>query len=765
MVRITNKQNNDEIQNLFKSEVVELINFLEKFSKYDVLSHYYWEYKISLTQIDKKNEIWLITNKIMYLQILLSCIDDKKMQNKKIYNKDLNFISKKIQKIEQLLLQYRYLKEKDDKQTEEEYDYISHSEAFKNWNGKRYDIFEIQHHIDLLECLRDDFLNTYGFSLDELYEGINNLKNRFYKEFENSLNSLMRLRKRKKIFVSKRGKIDFPAGTTDKLKNKYKKYIENCFSIELANITKSTKWSKKYINQYTVQKETFKYFYNNITIENWNKLENEIKYKPIIKINGDYYLLLERRFYDNLDKMAIKGMREQLDKKKASELDVKYDKNIEIVVSDYFKNILKNGQFYSNNYYDYNQKILENDLLIVYKNFILIIEIKAGNFTNELAESNLESHKRSLENLIKKADEQQYSLEKCLLENGKVTIYDGNNKRKRNKKADITINNDTQIYKIIVTAESFNDIEARMDKIKIISLAGNAIVLCLDDLRVYSDYFKEHPYYFIEYLSQREKSIGNKNIDLEDELFHLGMWISYNDYSGFVNNRIYNMSLENDSTEIGFVKIIGDDWIEEIDRYYSNLYFKHETIEKPYRDIPAEIKRIINYLEYNYGCIHSEILAMILLYISDEALQTIDTIIKQSKDFYKKNKRAKYVYTGIESLNYECVDGLQIAAIYDDNELDEKSLIVDAYANMILSRCKKILCVFIYYNKNNQINNINIHILLDSDNIINSTKVLNTAELLRKKRGIKLLSDKIGRNQLCPCGSGRKYKHCCGKNK
>ena len=25
--------------------------------------------------------------------------------------------------------------------------------------------------------------------------------------------------------------------------------------------------------------------------------------------------------------------------------------------------------------------------------------------------------------------------------------------------------------------------------------------------------------------------------------------------------------------------------------------------------------------------------------------------------------------------------------------------------------------------------------------------------------------DKIGRNDLCPCGSGKKYKNCCGKNK
>ncbi|HPR90006.1 MAG TPA: SEC-C metal-binding domain-containing protein, partial [Synergistaceae bacterium] len=23
---------------------------------------------------------------------------------------------------------------------------------------------------------------------------------------------------------------------------------------------------------------------------------------------------------------------------------------------------------------------------------------------------------------------------------------------------------------------------------------------------------------------------------------------------------------------------------------------------------------------------------------------------------------------------------------------------------------------------------------------------------------------KTGRNDPCPCGSGKKYKHCCGKN-
>lgn len=33
-------------------------------------------------------------------------------------------------------------------------------------------------------------------------------------------------------------------------------------------------------------------------------------------------------------------------------------------------------------------------------------------------------------------------------------------------------------------------------------------------------------------------------------------------------------------------------------------------------------------------------------------------------------------------------------------------------------------------------------------------------ERYKKRTG----KNKIGRNERCPCGSGKKYKHCCGKN-
>ena len=33
-----------------------------------------------------------------------------------------------------------------------------------------------------------------------------------------------------------------------------------------------------------------------------------------------------------------------------------------------------------------------------------------------------------------------------------------------------------------------------------------------------------------------------------------------------------------------------------------------------------------------------------------------------------------------------------------------------------------------------------------------------------KKKPVTKDGKKVGRNDLCPCGSGKKYKNCCGKN-
>ncbi|MCZ6851047.1 MAG: SEC-C metal-binding domain-containing protein [Planctomycetota bacterium] len=38
-----------------------------------------------------------------------------------------------------------------------------------------------------------------------------------------------------------------------------------------------------------------------------------------------------------------------------------------------------------------------------------------------------------------------------------------------------------------------------------------------------------------------------------------------------------------------------------------------------------------------------------------------------------------------------------------------------------------------------------------------------TATARPKRQPVRRTSPAIGRNEPCPCGSGKKYKHCCGR--
>lgn len=632
----------EALQEMFKNKIIEIIDYIKDFSIYEVLSYFYSNYKMCLGEMDAKDKRWNESKKIMYLQILFLCINNYESTNKEIEKKDLEKIEEYIEELQEIVLKYEFVRKQNEELTPEEIDYLIHAEAFKDWSGKRYDIFEIQHHKDLLECLEEEFYSTYCFRIEELYSGILKLKNNFYFEFENAVNNLKDILKEENIKINEEGSFVIPDKLNIDKKRKIEQYYEKIFSLKLADIQENTKWTTDFLDRFIIDVKEIQAFLENISIESWNNLLNKIKYKPLIKINDKYYILLEQRFYDNFDKEVIKGICEK-DSSKEQKVRAKFTSNIENVVMNYFNNILGSEYCYLKNHFSYNGKILENDVLIVLDNNIFIIEVKAGNFTPELASEDLESHKKSLKDLIVKANEQQDCFEKCLNENKTVAIYDSNNKKTRNKKADITINNDTKLFKIIITAEAFNDIEARIDKVKLLTLSENTLVFSLDDLRVYSDYFKQHPCYFIQYLLQREKAVGNKNMDLYDELYHLGMWKEYNFYNEYTNEQINGLKEEEGILEdFGVVSIFGEDWMDEIDDYYDNLWFKRKVMEKPFREIPVEINKIIKFCEQKNNIKNCTDLAIFLLNLNTESLQQIEKIIIDSRDFYKKVNRPKY---------------------------------------------------------------------------------------------------------------------------
>ena len=195
---------NEELQIDFKNVIIEVLEYIKKYSMYDVLAYFYWEYKISFGDEGEKDERWLKSLKIMYLQILFSCCN-KSTDPDKLEKCNIDKIDEYLEKIHSSTMQYGIIFNKENGLSDEENEYLNHSYAFKDWSGKRYDIFEIQHHKDLLGCLEKEFETTYGFTLDDLYSGILNLKNNFYFKFENSINSIRELIRTKKIKIDNTG--------------------------------------------------------------------------------------------------------------------------------------------------------------------------------------------------------------------------------------------------------------------------------------------------------------------------------------------------------------------------------------------------------------------------------------------------------------------------------------------------------------------------------------------------------------------------------
>lgn len=50
------------------------------------------------------------------------------------------------------------------------------------------------------------------------------------------------------------------------------------------------------------------------------------------------------------------------------------------------------------------------------------------------------------------------------------------------------------------------------------------------------------------------------------------------------------------------------------------------------------------------------------------------------------------------------------------------------------------------------------------NDILGEEKMAQIAKEYKQSRTVRRATPKIGRNDPCPCGSGKKYKHCCGRS-
>lgn len=742
-----NFKNLDEINEEINIKAKSLIELIKQYNPYDIICNVFIFIRDMQSIVDDNNPLSEHDKMetqfcIEFLYGLISCINKKDFKGNIFEEKVIYEIMNKCEELfklkEQAMTSIMMHKEINN----ENQDYIFNDLIRLDITGKRYDIFEKEHHKNSLKTIFKYVKEKYSIDEQSLLDGIEHLKtdaifglNKAIEKFEKIMND---------------NSIENINNISEELKKEVLDAISEMFGLENFDVLKITNWPTNFIDIFST-----KVGGENINIiDTLNflkviKIQNIINTKPIIKIEDKYYCIRIPRLLDNFDKILLKQLYKDYGEENKQEIIKSFSQNIENYTQEIFFNIFgENALYYQNNFYKKNGKSIENDLLIELDDYLFIVEIKSGNFTPDLAYENVDSHIKTLTDLVWKAGTQISEFENELLEHGTIKIYDSNKKRAK-LKATLDKSKYKDIFKFAITFEGFNEIAARAEKIGIINLNKNIIVCSIDDLEVYGDFFKNQPINFINYIKNRTIATQNKLINLNDELDHLGLYLDYGCYS---------MQYDDMAKEY---KKIGMIYFEnprlEIDEYYNAKYYGNE-VEKPKLKYPTNINNIVSFLNNNNNINHKIIVGNSLISCDSDNLDRFELYIKDMIQFFKVNNRCKYMAVVID--NY-----LFIVSCCINSLNNEQQLIRDCYANLKISNVKEAYATFIIYDKNENILDIKIIHLTKSDyQYLNDSEIeIIAAHLKSRRKNLELPKRKVGRNEPCPCGSGIKYKKCCGK--
>ena len=630
--------------------------------------------------------------------------------------------------------------------------------------GDRYAIYEIPHIRELLLAHNDEFIKLYNISVNDFIEGLSNIQKSLTK-IENPLLNIIPNADERNFMVEiielmgkyeefekeelKRNKNQ----TIDDIMKKFKKDMGSELKFPKQNneakykkfdLEKLTNWPKNLLEDLSFKINENKHFYNN-EYAGWPLIELPVFERPFINIDDKFYCFDYYNLFDNIYRVIQKTFRKK-DKSYSDMWGIRQMETTENMVANLFKKVLPNCSVYTSNYYPVGKSLKqcnENDILVLYDDNLIIVEVKAGSYTYRSPMLDIKSHIQSLKTLVEKADGQAERTLKYLKSKEAVKLYN----KDKSEKCEIKLSDFNEVTLMCITVDNFNEFCSKIEKFEFLSINKKTIALSIDDFRVYTDYF-DSPLEFLHYLKQRKIATENKSLYLNDELDHLGMYIEHIFYSQVCesedNRRVSAYGLR-----------------EPLDNYFGSLLNKGFEIEKPKQKIPIELEKIIKFLG-NSKIKNRVKLGTYILDFSPESKESLNNNI--SKALARQREINRMVQISLMGEAPMCVFCHQ----KNINNMSHNDIEKYTLAHMIKYDEKFRLELNIFYDTNNEITDIKFK-FHEIENIPEEKveELMEFGEELfgyrinnyKKQNNIK----KIGRNDQCPCGSGKKYKKCHGK--
>lgn len=473
--------------------------------------------------------------------------------------------------------------------------------------------------------------------------------------------------------------------------------------------------------------------------------------RPFISVNGRYYCFDLHGLFDNIYRVMQRLILRLKPDYQETWNTVQQELSEELPLKCLQK-ILPGATVYRSVYYRWlpdpkasEKNWCEADGLLIYDDHLFIVEARAGAFTYTSPANDFPAFVASLKNLVLKPATQGKRFLDYLCSAETIPLFDkDHNEVGELRKADFR-----QITICPVTLDPFTEMAAQVQHLRKIGVdVGSHPVwaVSLDDLRVYADVF-EDPLLFLHYVDQRMRAFRSNIVQADDELDHLGLYLEHNNYS------LYAEEMRGTSgAQINFTG-----YRSEIDKFFLERLYDSAAPCPLKQDTPARILEIITLLSANAKPGRAA-LSGYLLDLNGDTRQLISDSIEQELQAQPTSRRPKpYSSHGGVAFTVFCYR-MPWAQRDADRALDHARTV------MLVNNDDRRLLLELSYADEGAL--ADVHWQWVERAAIppqELPRLQQAAEKLRESRiaNAKAQRRKIGRNEPCPCGSGKKYKKCC----
>ena len=634
---------------------------------------------------------------------------------------------------------------------------INAQRHWTNVRGERYPVHEEHHLKDLLLCHSASIEQTFGITADFLISEISKIfKSLTFGYFEAG-DRLWEIQEGFFKELDQRNKksdvIDFFEEYLEKkeLAGRFEKAMGRFYRFDLFDLGKVTKLPNSFLNLLAWKPGEDEEFLSDGEFKGWPLRITPISRRPFLKIDDRFYCFSMYALFDHFYRTIQRTVIQQCPDQKVLWMN-RQKENTELLPFVYLRRLLPGCLEKSQLYYKWyprknssKKHWCETDGIVLFGDHLIIIEVKAGAFTYTSPASDFEAYIKSIENLLLRPSDQGARFLDYINSAETVNLYDKDKKqigkleRKRIRKVTICA----------LTIDPFTEIASQVQHLKGIGIdIGTAPTwsVSLDDLRVCSEVFPS-PLIFLHYLENRIAASKNPNVNTNDELDHVGLYFEHNNYS------LHTDSLKGKSdAHIGF-----RGYREKINCYYSEKLLNPDLAPPFSQEIPIFIKAIIDFCSKNPQPF-VELVCFLLDGSQDCRIQISDGIANALKRQPLVRRACYYTTVGEYRISIACWQPL----LFDPKRSPFREF---AKTEMFYHNEPDRIILELYFDKDNTIRQLQWEKLSKFEILPNEeNKFRELVRQLKKRRLDQYVRKhgKIGRNAACPCGSGKKYKKCCG---